>query len=330
MSRSTQPIRFARSLLLMAALLAFAPGRSAAQWPPESFTNLKVLPSDIETRTLVGMMADFTRALGVRCTFCHVGREGIPLSEYDFAADEKPTKLKARRMLEMVGQINNVYLAGLENRAEPAVGVQCMTCHRGVRQPRMLQDILIRAWDDGGVDSTVARYTRLRERYYGSAAYDFGEVALIDVANHAVASGDIAAAIRFHELNVELNPGSAFARGNLIVLSLRQAAATGGIDAVDATLEALRERFSASDFPEPLLNTVGYELLRAGSVDVAVAVFERNVELFPESSNTHDSLGEALAAAGDVAAAIRSYERALELDPDNANAAARLRELRGR
>lgn len=40
-------------------------------------------------------MRGFTRALGLRCSHCHVGEEGAPLATYDFAADEKPLKARA-------------------------------------------------------------------------------------------------------------------------------------------------------------------------------------------------------------------------------------------
>jgi hypothetical protein len=54
-----------------------------------------------------------------------------------------------------------------------------------------------------------------------------------------------------------------------------------------------------SDFSEPELNTLGYELLGAGRVAEAVEIFKLNVEMFPEAFNAYDSLGEAYAAAGD-------------------------------
>src|SRR5262249_39689380 len=54
------------------------------------------------------------------------------------------------------------------------------------------------------------------------------------------------------------------------------------------------------DFGEMELNSLGYYLLtqmqRPGD---AIAVFRLNVEAYPRSWNTHDSLGEAYAAAGD-------------------------------
>ena len=63
--------------------------------------------------------------------------------------------------------------------------------------------------------------------------------------------------------------------------------------------------------------------------DAAVAVLALNVERFPDSFNTPDSLGEALLAAGRKDEAAASYERSLALNPGNGNAAAVLRRLRG-
>ena len=82
----------------------------AAQWPPERLKNLRVLPADIPIRALIDTMAGFTRALGVRCTYCHAGREGEGLEKYDFVSDEKTEKVKAREMLRMVTAINQEHL----------------------------------------------------------------------------------------------------------------------------------------------------------------------------------------------------------------------------
>jgi hypothetical protein len=43
-----------------------------------------VLPADMAVRALIDTMAGFTRASGVRYTYCHVGNEGEPLTSYDF------------------------------------------------------------------------------------------------------------------------------------------------------------------------------------------------------------------------------------------------------
>jgi hypothetical protein len=56
-------------------------------------------------------MRYFTRALGVRCEYCHVsGKEPNDLAAYDFKSDEKPTKVKARTMLKMAAAINKDHL----------------------------------------------------------------------------------------------------------------------------------------------------------------------------------------------------------------------------
>src|SRR5215216_3689726 len=153
-----------------------------AQWPPERLKNMKALPADISVRALVDTMAGFTRALGVRCAYCHVGGETTPFETLDFSSDSMPAKVKAREMIRMVLAINGDHLPKLADRREPPIVVTCATCHRGLAQPRRLQQVLLSAYDVGGVDSTEATYRALRQRYYGSAAYDFGEVPLADVA----------------------------------------------------------------------------------------------------------------------------------------------------
>ena len=77
-----------------------------------------------------------------------------------------------------------------------------------------------------------------------------------------------------------------------------------------------------------MLNRLGYKLLGGQHVDEAIAIFQLNVEAYPDAANTYDSLGKAFMARGDTALAIANYERSLELDPDNANAVAMLERLR--
>lgn len=99
--------------------------------PP--FKNLKVFPKDVSRADLLFNMKFFTQALGVRCTFCHVGVEGQPLSTYDFASDIKDKKLKARKMLAMAHRINS---QDFDDAEDPGVlNVTCYTCHRGSTKP---------------------------------------------------------------------------------------------------------------------------------------------------------------------------------------------------
>ena len=72
-------------------------------------------------------------------------------------------------------------------------------------------------------------------------------------------------------------------------------------------------------FDEVELNLLGYRFLGQERVDEAIAVFQINVDHFPDSWNVYDSLGEAYAVKGDTARAIELYRRSVELNPDNAN-----------
>ena len=190
---------------------ALASGSGLAQFPPQRATNLKVLTTTIAMHSLVDTMAGFTRALGVRCKYCHVGADGAGLETYDFANDQKATKEKARAMLRMVAAINDEHLAKLAMRRTPPITVTCATCHHGIAQPRPLQQVLTAAYDAGGFDSLSNAYRALRTRYYGAAAYDFGEVPLADVGSAIGRRGNLPDALRIHLLNTEVTPTSTFA-----------------------------------------------------------------------------------------------------------------------
>jgi hypothetical protein len=197
--------RPARLILAVFALLLATNGTAAAQLP-EEFTNLKVLPEDIDQRTLINYMRSFALGLGVRCSTCHVGEENQPLSEYDFAADDKEMKIRARTMMRMVDAINNDHLSDLEDRDE-SNEVTCATCHRGVSTPRMLPDVLAAVYEEEGIDQAITQYRQMRDRYYGSYSYDFGERALNDVAN-TVSNVSLSDAMLILELNDEFFPNS--------------------------------------------------------------------------------------------------------------------------
>ncbi len=107
-----------------------------------------------------------------------------------------------------------------------------------------------------------------------------------------------------------------------------RAGVANGERGVLRTLDELERAYPRAAFSERLLNRIGYELLGKKKAGAAVAVFERNVKLYPESWNVYDSLGEAYAADGDVRLAVQNYQKSLKLNPDNANAKAALRELR--
>ncbi len=64
------------------------------------------------------------------------------------------------------------------------------------------------------------------------------------------------------------------------------------------------------------VNTLGYQMMNAGKMDEALALFRKNVADYPRSWNVYDSLAEALAKKGDKRGALQNYQRALDMVPD--------------
>ncbi len=227
--------------MLLLCMLSALPGQAQRwQWP-EQGENLQIMPEDTTPEQLQATMRGFVGALGVRCEYCHDDTNGSRLSEMDFAADTKETKDIARIMMEMVQAINGEALAAVEHDDNTArVSVTCITCHRGVAIPRMLEDILAEEHAEAGVDAAITRYRELRAQYYGGFSYNFGERTLLRVA------------------------------------------------------ETLMAREATADVP---------------------AILDLNLEMFPESWQTHLYYGQIHLQSGNKDAAITSYEKAYELNP---------------
>ncbi len=68
------------------------------------------------------------------------------------------------------------------------------------------------------------------------------------------------------------------------------------------------------------LNTYGYVLMAASSLDKALLIFRLNILLYPDNANLYDSLGEYYYLNGNPAAAKENYRKVLALDPKNENA----------
>jgi CubicO group peptidase (beta-lactamase class C family) len=113
-------------------------------------------------------------------------------------------------------------------------------------------------------------------------------------------------------------------------LELLEVFAAEGVEAGMARMLELESEAPADALSEAAVNTLGYDLLGDDRFDAAIAVFRRNVERFPESSNVYDSLGEAYLESGQLESALENYERSVELDPGNANGTAAIERIRQR
>lgn len=87
-----------------------------------------------------------------------------------------------------------------------------------------------------------------------------------------------------------------------------------GLDAILEHYRKLSETFGYSvTAPEFIMNIAGYNFLRQGKHEDAIAVFKKNTELYPRSPNTYDSLGEAYENGGQLALALENYEKAFHM-----------------
>lgn len=91
-------------------------GTKTAEQQFKNIQTLKGIPAD----QLIPTMQFITASLGVECEFCHV--QGA------FEKDDKKTKQTARKMMEMMFEIN---ADNFDRRRE----VTCYSCHRGSKDP---------------------------------------------------------------------------------------------------------------------------------------------------------------------------------------------------
>jgi len=102
------------------------PGAPSAQDKPveETKKNIQVLKG-MPTSQLAPVMNFMAASLGVNCSFCHV----INGDKWEMEKDDKDEKKVARRMIQMVLDVNKGSFSGRS-------AVTCYTCHRGNEDPQ--------------------------------------------------------------------------------------------------------------------------------------------------------------------------------------------------
>jgi tetratricopeptide (TPR) repeat protein len=194
--------------IIFLTIFSVLPAKAQDRWSwPEKPKNLQVLPKDWPGSRLQPVMIGFTRALGVRCSYCHQGDEGKPLSTYDFVSDSNPNKDRAREMLRMLGSIND-HLKKIQPSGDKRVNMWCNTCHRGRSRPMTLEEELGEQYRKKGLEPALDYYADLKQKYYGRGAYDFGEDSLNNFGYAVLQNNDPAGAIEVFRLNAEQFPQS--------------------------------------------------------------------------------------------------------------------------
>jgi predicted alpha/beta superfamily hydrolase len=90
---------------------------------------------------------------------------------------------------------------------------------------------------------------------------------------------------------------------------------------IKSAVDQLESRYAAGSaflgvpglFPEEALDLLGSYALQAKQANLAVTLLRENRDRYPNSSNAHESLGEALVAAGDTARAVAEFRSSVTL-----------------
>jgi CubicO group peptidase (beta-lactamase class C family) len=120
-------------------------------------------------------------------------------------------------------------------------------------------------------------------------------------------------------------PAPLIAKEVLVPYELLMAGKTD--EAIEAYKKIKREQPNANVVAEQRLNGLGYTLMGQQKLGEAIAILKVNAELYPQSSNVYDSLGEAYMTSGNKELAIVNYKKSLELNPKNENAVTMLKKL---
>ena len=145
-------------------------------------------------------MQEVSKALGVRCDYCHSAPRG--------SGQPEPKKDIARAMTAMTLDLNAKVQEATGKPANETTRVECVTCHHGVAIPQPLSAIILRTMAQKGGAAAVDQYRDLRKLYFSRASYDFSEDALLEIVERVV-QGRPDDAIALLRMNLEFNPQSA-------------------------------------------------------------------------------------------------------------------------
>ena len=112
-------ISTAAVMLAFGVTLSAAAQQAGPRTAEQQFKNIQVMKG-VPANQVVPSMHLIEKALGVDCLFCH--------EEEDRSTDTKPPKATARKMIQMVMDINKNNFGG-------ATTVTCFTCHHGNADP---------------------------------------------------------------------------------------------------------------------------------------------------------------------------------------------------
>ena len=285
-------------LVVMAAVLLGATaigsaqdgrGRGQAAGPPAP-KNLQVLPKDTPAADVLAQMQQFTRALGVPCTFCHVEQAAPLLSVEELQAQQAAAVAAQNAQNAPGGQGAQGAQAGGRGRGRG----------RGPQGPQM--DYAADEKRQKLTARVMLAMTRdINARLASSLHKPAGEITRVECATcHRGVT----------------NPQQ-------LSDLLRQTMLGKGEGAAVVQYRELRQQYlntGAYDFRETTLLDLGRESLATRKPDDALAWLQLNVEFYPKSAASFVELAKAHMAKRDRDGAVSDLTRALSLDPANADA----------
>jgi photosynthetic reaction center cytochrome c subunit len=125
----------------------------AQEKPAEQvYRNIQALKG-VPASQLQQVMALFTGSLGVKCNYCHTN---------PFDKDDKPAKQTARRMINMVFELNRGNFGGRD-------AITCNTCHRGQPKPDTVlalgRNLFLPQPASPGPEASMPTVDQILERY---------------------------------------------------------------------------------------------------------------------------------------------------------------------
>ena len=187
--------------------------------------------------------------------------------------------------------------------------------------------------EKGNVDEAVVILDYMIEKYpYSANGYwRLGNISQI--------SGNLQQAREYYRKVLEVHPNDVdIVRSRLsmierkinesVAYAIEQVIKESGIKAgLDKYREIKTNEQVKLYFDEGEFNEFGYRLLNINSIEEAIEIFRLNVEMYPESANVYDKLGEAYMKDGQKDLAIKNYRKSLKLNPENDNARKMLKKL---
>jgi hypothetical protein len=167
----------------------------------------------------------------------------------------------------------------------------------------------------------------LRAQKHPGAARRMATAAVLFVLTLAMGAGIAAVAMASWAPRVKagLDPRKSIAQ------TLSSTIASSGMDAAVKQYRDLKTAAPTTyNFDESELNNLGYRFVRKNQFKEAIRIFQLNVEAYPKSANTYDSLAEGYMNEGENALAIANYQESLQLNPKNRNAEVMLQKLNAR